>query len=170
MKRLIKQPLAVLAALSLGACGSIGAPIATDRAKANSDGWTSVVAISKSSLRSGSSLAATVTVINRTGRTVDVLGCPSDSIFTAQLGNAKIPNRAIISDVLCRSPLHPGKNVFHFSVAASYDSCGVFGTPVCARNGVQAKLPVGTYQLNVSWPLTTPSIPKPKTLSVSVTK
>jgi hypothetical protein len=157
---------------------AIGLPIATQGASADllratgvsnsSKEWVVTLTIAKTSLRTGSSMPATITIVNKTGHNVKVEDCASDETFAVGIGNAKVPYIVFSGAVACVTTLHTGTNVFHERIVATFQVCGGQGNPACGPG--MPKLPTGRYRTVVSWVSATPSIPKPGTLWVTVTK
>lgn len=134
-----------------------------------SKGWTVTLSIPKVTMRTGSSMPATLTIVNKTKHSVSVSGCEVDGIFTVGIGNAKVPYAPINGDVACSTRLHVGSNVFHERIYATYMSCGGGqGSPKCDPS--IPNLPVGVYGTVVDWPAGIPFIAKPGSLTIWVTK
>ena len=159
---------------------AVGVPLTAQGASADiaratgvvtaSKGWVVTLSIAKTSLRSGSSMAATITVDNKTGHAVKFVGCPGDQVFAVGLGNAKVPYQGISSSVACLSTLHRGANVFHERVYATYQVCGGSTNLPCPSGGGMPGLPTGRYRTVVFVPKVTPTMPNAGTLWVTVTK
>ena len=169
MKRLVSMFLLIAVLAPLAA-----APATADIAYATgvmtaSKGWTVTLSIPKVSMRTGSSMSATLTIVNKTKHSVNVNSCGVDGTFTVGIGNAKVPYAPINGDVACSTRLHVGSNVFHERIYATYMSCGGGqGSPKCDPS--IPKLPVGVYHTVVDWPAGIPFIAKPGSLTVWVTK
>ena len=120
-------------------------------------------------MRTGSSMSATLTIVNKTGHSVFVGGCEVDGTFKVGIGNARVPFSPFDGFETCSTKLHVGSNSFHERIYATYMSCGGGpGSPKCGAT--PPKLPVGVYHTEVDWPLGIPFIAKPGSLTVWVTK
>ena len=169
------KPTAIAALLVM-----IGVPLAVQGASADnlhatrvatsSKGWFVTLSVARTSLRTGSSMAATFTVDNETGHAVKFGGCVDDQVFAVGLGNAKVPYPGIASSVACFSTLHKGLNVFHEHVWATYQICGASTGPSCLSGGGMPGLPPGRYHTIVRVPHVAPTMPNSGTLWVTVTK
>ena len=134
-----------------------------------SKGWTVTLTIPNVTMRTGTSMPATLTIVNKTGHSVSVSGCAVDGTFEVGIGNAKVPFSPFDGLVACSTRLHVGTNVFHERIYATYQSCGGGkGQPKCALT--PPKLPTGVYRTVVGWRLGVPFIAKPGFLFVTVTK
>lgn len=170
MKRFAIATLLVAMGIPFATQGASADLVRATGAVTSSKGWVVTLSIAKTTLRAGSSMAATITVLNRTGHTVKISGCPGDQIFVVGLGNAKVPYAGISSSVACFSTLHRGANVFHERVRATYQVCGGTDNLPCPAGGGMPSLPTGRYHTVVELPITTPPMPKTGTLWVTVTK
>jgi hypothetical protein len=124
------------------------------------------LAVAKTSLRTGARMSATITIVNRTGRSVTVDGCQPNFDFMVELANTKVPYQGVSGLVACRTPFRRGTTVIHAQIMAVYSSCPGPGVPSCAN----PKLPAGTYHTVVNWPSGTPHIPEPGRLYISVVR
>lgn len=155
---------------------SLGGPLVATQAGASqnvahavttsSKGWAVTLAVSKTTVRTGSKFSATITIVNRTGHSVTVQGCQSNFDFSIGLANAKVPYQGVSGAVACSTKLRVGKTVIHTTVTAVYSSCGGQGLPSCANPG----LPVGKYHTVVNWPTGTPHVPQPGRLYITVVR
>jgi hypothetical protein len=171
MKRFVAATLLVAAMLPLAASVSVAGASSATSVTTSSKGWVVTLTIAKSSLRAGSSMPATLTIVNRTGRVVKMGGCQVDANFVIGIANAKVQYEPISGAVGCWTDFHTGTNVFHEFIAASYNWCGGQGGPKWGKNPTVApKLPTGHFHTVVEWFGTPSSMPKPGILSVSVAK
>jgi hypothetical protein len=154
---------------------TLGVPLATQGVSAGADrltvvgttsrNWFVTLSIARTTLRSGSAMAATLSVDNKTGHTFKLIGC-----FGAVLGNAKVSYPAVSSSEACFTSLGRGTSVFHFSILATYQVCGGATNPACRQGGGMVGLPTGRYRAVVQVPHVTPSMPSPGIVTVTVTK
>lgn len=171
MKRLVA---AVLLAVSLAV--SLGGPLSGVQAGADgrsttvvattSKGWVVSLAVAKTTVRTGTRLSATITIDNRTGRSVTVEGCQSNFDFSVGLANAKVPYVGFSGLVACSTKFRVGSTVIHTPITAVYSTCGGEGEPSCAH----PDLPVGEYHTVVNWPTGTPHIAQPGRLYITVVR
>jgi hypothetical protein len=137
----------------------------------SSKGWVVTLSIAKWNLPTGSSMAATLTIVNRTGHVVRVPSCQTNAIFVVGLGNAKVPYEPISGTIVCSTTLTEGTNVFCDRISAAYQQCfRSGGVPACGPGGTMPGLPPGFYRTVVEWPSSPPFIRHPGTLWVTVTR
>jgi hypothetical protein len=137
----------------------------------SSKGWTVELDIASWTLRSGSSMNATLTIDNRTGRGVRLSTCLNNGAFTMGIGNARAPFQAMNGAMVCSMVLHPGRNVFHERIRATYSACAPSGDlPRCGPHRSMPGLPPGIYRTVVTWEGLPSTIPRPGLLLVSVTR
>jgi hypothetical protein len=117
--------------------------------------------------KAGTSIPARVTVDNRTGHSVVIVGCPGID-YEIVAGNSKVPNTPGIPTVLCESKMSPGLHVFHTKVLTTYMGCGGEGFPLCGNPPKLLPLPDGTYHTQLILP-GSPSMPKPRALAITLT-
>jgi len=167
MRRVVIATLLVLIGVPLASQGASADLARVTEVVTSSKGWVVTLSIAKTSLRAGSSMPATVTIVNKTGHNVRVEGCASDETFAVGIGNAKVPYTFFSGAVACVTTLHEGSNVFHERIVATYQICGGQGNPACGPGS--PKLPTGRYHTVVAWVSALPSIPKPGALWFTVT-
>jgi hypothetical protein len=153
---------------------SLGGPLAATQASASqsvahtvttsSKGWAVKLAVSKTTVRTGTKFSATITIVNQTGHSVTVQGCQSNFDFSVELANAEVPYQGLSGAVACSTKLHVGSTVIHAPITAVYSACGGQGQPSCATSD----LPMGTYHTVVNWPTGSPHIPEPGRLYINV--
>ena len=167
MKRLVAAVLffvslgGPLVAAQAGASQNVAHAVTT-----STKGWAVTLAVAKTTVRTGTRFAATITIMNRTGHSVTVVGCQPNFDFSIELANAKVPYQGLSGAVACSTKLRRGTTVFQAPITAVYSSCGGPGLPSCAN----PNLPVGTYHTVVNWPTGTPHIPEPGRLYISVVR
>jgi hypothetical protein len=162
----------LLASVLLSA--SLGGPLVATQASASqnvahnvttsSKGWAVTLAVSKTTVRTGTKFSATITIVNRTGHSVTVQGCQPNFDFSVELANAKVPYQGLSGAVACSTQLRVGSTVIHAPITAVYSACGGQGQPSCSN----PDLPVGTYHTVVNWPTGNPHIPEPGRLYINV--
>jgi hypothetical protein len=170
LKRTVAAALTVAIGVPLAAQGATANSLRTAKVVTSSKGWVVTLSIPRTTLRSGSSMDATITVDNRTGYAVKFVGCVGDQVFAVGLGNAKVPYPGIASSVACWSTLHRGANVFHEHVWATYQVCGGSTNLPCPAGGGMPGLPGGRYHTVVRVPHVTPTMPNMGVLWVTITK
>ena len=167
MKRLVA---AVLFAVSLGGPLSVAQAGAAGRSTTvvatTSKGWVVSLAVAKTTVRTGTTFSATITIDNRTGRSVPVEGCRSNFDFSVGLANAKVPYQGLSGAVACPTKFRVGNTVIHTPITAAYSTCGGAGQQGCTH----PDLPVGKYHTVVNWPTGTPHIPQPGRLYITVVR
>lgn len=167
MKRLVAAVLlsvflgGPLVASQAGASQNVARAVTT-----SSKGWAVTLAVAKTTVRTGTRLSATITIVNRTGHSVTVEGCQPNLDFFIELANAKVSYQSLSGLVACSTTLRRGTTVIHAQIIAAYTACGGPGQPSCAN----PNLPVGTYHTAVIWPSGTPHIPEPGRLYISVVR
>ena len=155
---------------------SLGGPLAVAQAgasahtativRASAKGWLVSLAVNKTTVHTGTTFAATITIDNRTGRSATVEGCQSNFDFSVELANAKVPYQGLSGAVACSTKFRVGNTVIHVPVTAAYSACGGRGQQACTN----PDLPVGKYHTVVTWPTGTPHIPQPGRLYISVVR
>ena len=155
---------------------SLGGPLTAVQADASrnvphvvtttSRGWEVTLAVSKTSVRTGTTSSATITIVNRSGHSVTVDGCLNNFDFSISLVNAKVPYSGFNGAVACSTTFRVGRTVIHTQVVAVYSSCGGQGQPSCGN----PNLPVGAYHTVVNWPTGAPHIPRPGRLYIAVVR
>lgn len=118
---------------------------------ATSKEWTVRLWVARTTAKSGTTIPATVTVDNRTGRSANLVGCPG-VVYEIGLGNAKVPNSLAVSTVLCEGTISPGVHVFHTKVQTTYQSCGGTSVPRCGNPPKMSSLPPGIYRTQIVLP------------------
>ena len=124
-----------------------------------SEGWIVSLAVPKSTVRTGTSIPATITIVNRTGHSTNVEGCLPNFDFFVVLVNAKVPDQNMSGAVACTTQLRKGTTVIHTQINAIYPST------IKATN---PDLPVGMYHTVVNWPTGPAHIPRPGRLYIKV--
>jgi hypothetical protein len=158
----LRRAVAVVIAFAVVA---IEGSIAT--ATTTSEPSTGIVArlnLPSRTIRAGSHLNASITVINRTGRAVDVGGCN----FLFQVGWT---NKAVTANPnweLCAGSLTipAGQSTWPVWVGAAYTLCsqdppGTTWLPQCLPGNRQRPLPPGYYRLTVYGPSDAMRLPPP---------
>ena len=160
MKRLVGAVLLAvslggpLAVVQAGASGHSTTVVAT-----TSKGWLVSLAVAKTTVRTGTSIPATITVVNRTGHSATVEGCLPNFDFFVVLVNAKVPYQDLSGDVACSTPLRRGTTVIHTQINAIYSA---------TTTAMNPDLPIGTYHTVVNWPTGPAHIPEPGRLYIRV--
>ena len=167
MKRLVAAALLAV---------SIGGPLSVAQAGAaghsttvvvtTSKGWLVSLAVARTTVRTGTTFSATITIDNRTGRSATVEGCRSNFDFSVKLANAKVPYQGLSGAVACSTKFRVGNTVIHVPVTAAYSACGGRGQQACTN----PDLPVGKYHTVVNWPTGTQHIPQPGRLYITVVR
>jgi len=132
-----------------------------------SKGWTVTLTIPGVFMRAGSTMPATLTIVNKTGHSLRVSGCPRTGTFSMGIGNSEAPYSPVDGAVYCSTSLHPGSNVFHGRIKATYMSCPGASKMKCGPS--LPDLPIGVYHTAVQWPVGAPMIAKPGSLTIWVT-
>jgi len=125
----------------------------------SSKGWAVTLAVAKTTVRTGSKISATITIVNRTGHSAYVEGCLPDFDFFVDLVNSKVPHQNVSGLVACSTSLRIGTTVIHTQINAIYSA---------TTRAMSPDLPVGTYHTAVNWPKGPAHIPKPGRLYISV--
>lgn len=135
----------------------------------SSKGWVVTLSIARVALLTGSSMSATLTIVNRTGHSVRVPSCETDAIFVVGIGNSSVPYTPVSGAIVCSTTLRSGATVFRESISASYQHCFQNGDkPACGKVGTMPALPPGSYHTVVDWPTAPPGIRKPGILWIQV--
>jgi hypothetical protein len=135
---------------------------------ATSKYWTVTLWVAQTSTKPGTSIPATVTVDNRSGHRVEIVGCPFTD-YEIIAGSPTVPNSPDITAQLCTSELSPGNHVFHTKVQTMYVGCGGgAGSPPCGKLPKLTALPVGMYQTQLILPGARPSLPMPRALTITL--
>jgi len=161
--------LAVLIALVLVSVpsGAGAAPNGSSHTATSKD-WTVTLWVARTSARAGASIPAIVTVDNRSGRNVDIFGCPGTD-YEVVAGNSAVPNSPAIPTVACGGKMSPGVHVFRTKVFTVYMGCGGGGNPPCGQPPKLSPLPNGTYHTQLILPSSKPSLPMPRPLIITLT-
>lgn len=161
--------LAVLIALLLVSMPSGAGAAPNGRSHtATSRDWTVTLWVARTSAKAGAFIPAIVTVDNRSGRNVDIFGCPSTN-YEVVAGNSAVPNSPAIPTVACGGELSPGVHVFRTKVFTVYMGCGGGGNPPCGQPPELSPLPNGTYRTQLILPSSKPSLPMPRPLTITLT-
>lgn len=170
-----KVSLATVGALTVAALFVGTAPAPANAApsgrahSATTKDWTVTVWVSRTAVKAGTSIPATVTVDNRSGHPIAIEGCPGID-YEMVAGNSTVPNSPVIPSVACSSTMSPGVHVFHTKVETIYMGCGGGdGSPPCGRPPGLLPLPAGTYQTQIVLPGARPSVPTPRPLTITLT-
>lgn len=161
MKRLVAAVLlsaslaGPLVAVEAGASQNLAHAVTT-----SSKGWAVTLAVAKTTVRTGRTILATITIVNRTGHSATVEGCLTNFDFFVELANAKDPYQGLSGDVACSTTLRRGTTIIHTQINATY---------AATTTAVNPHLPVGTYHTVVNWPTGPAHIPQPGRLYIMVT-
>jgi hypothetical protein len=158
-----------LAGLTLvSAPSNAGATSSSRSHTATSLDWTVTLSVARTSARPGTSIPATLTVDNRSGRPIDIVGCPGTD-YEIVAGSSKVPNSPVIPSVLCTSKIGPGLHIFHTKVQTMYVSCGGGAeSPPCGHPPKLSPLPVGVYHTQLILPGATSPLPVPRAFSITL--
>ena len=174
MKSKRRQPFALLGVISAAAllCGlsAVGASAASSgrTSTATSKEWTVTESVARTVVQAGTSIAATITIDNKTAHKLSGTGCPGVN-FKMGVGSAQIPNPIGETLALCGYSIIPGVHVFHTKVITTYQTCGGGGTPKCGKPPRLTALPAGTYHTQILWPELGNNFPKPQQFTVTLT-
>lgn len=126
------------------------------------------ITLPSTTVRAGSSLRATITVENDSGKPIHVLGC--GSVFRVLLvggGHSPSPSWPLCAQDIV---IPAGASTYPVTVAAAYQECsmdGGDGMPACERDGSMPPLPSGRYHATTV--SVSPDLPVPTSVSVTVT-
>lgn len=132
-------------------CTDVGAAKACGGLVPAPAGVTDTIVLDHPSVPTGTALGATVVVVNRTGRVIDLLdthGCqPSLGVSVT---NASVPPAEGFTTICSSAPLvlAPGTNRFPTLVATTAAGCSptpAAHLPACTAAGLPPDLPVGRY-------------------------
>lgn len=126
------------------------------------------ITLPSTTMRGGSSLPATITVENDSGKPIHILGC--GSVFSVVLvgeGHRPSPSWPLCAqDIIVPA----GESTYPVTVAAAYQQCstdGGNGMPACEQDGSMPPLPAGRYQATTV--SVSPDLPVPARVPVTVT-
>jgi hypothetical protein len=122
---------------------------------ARSKGWTVTLSIGASTVKTGATLPATLTFVNKTGHKLRVSGCETDATFGVGLAKPGTPYSPISGVVACWTTLRPGTTVLHRTIYAGLATGG--------------NLPTGRYHTAIEWAGTPRQLPHSGPLYVTVT-
>ena len=132
---------------------SSASPIASVTAR--SKGWTVTLSIGADWVKTGATLPATLTFVNKTGHKLRFGGCETDATFAVGLAKAGTTFSPISGTVGCWTTLRPGTTVLHRTIYAGLTTGG--------------NLPAGRYHTAIEWAGTPRQLPHPGPLYVTVT-
>jgi len=135
---------------------------------ASSKDWTVSISAAHRDVRVGATEMATFVLDNKTGRRIEVSGCPGQD-YELVLGNTRTPNLAIVPADYCTSWMSPGIHVVSAVIRTSYDACGIVGSPRCGNPPRMSALPPGTYLTQILLPGARPALPTPAPLRIVIT-
>ena len=141
----------VLAAAS----GTVSSATPNYSVTASSKGWAVTLAIGRPTVKAGTKLPATLTIVNRTGHKLRFEGCEIDATLDVGLAKPGTPYSPISGVVGCWTTLRPGTTVLHRTIFAELATGG--------------NLPAGRYHTVIEWESTPHQLPHPGPLYVLVT-
>jgi hypothetical protein len=169
----LKRKMA-FASILLATVLSSGAAAATTGqvSSATSKDWTVRVWVAATTVKAGTDIPATITIVNHSGHAILGGSCP-DAAYLMNVGNAKIPNNIVVPTPSCKAThFSRGTYVFHLKVWTIYEVCSGSSQsqhlPRCPKNGHGAPLPSGTYRTNVVLPKFK-GLPTPKPITIRLT-
>jgi hypothetical protein len=130
--------------------------------------FTTTLALATTNVVSGQPISASITIVNRTSRSISYPSCRSDASLLVGIENDAIPFSPLSGDVYCQSAIHPGVNMFKEPILTTYLGCNGINQPRCPANHIPPPLPAGTYHTAITWFDVPPSIPHPLPLTVVV--
>jgi hypothetical protein len=129
---------------------------------------TTTLALVTTNVASGQPISASVTIVNRTSRSISYPSCRGDASLLVGIESDAIPFSPLSGDVYCQTVIHPGVNTFKEPILTTYLGCNGIKQPRCPANHTMPPLPAGTYHTAISWFDVPPSIPHPQPLTVVV--
>ncbi|SES48915.1 hypothetical protein SAMN05216199_0245 [Pedococcus cremeus] len=148
--------------------GSVTAALASPVTPVPPGSVRAIITLPSTTVRGGSSLPATITVENDSGKPFHILGC--GSVFSVLLvgeGHRPSPSWPLCAQDII---IPAGVSTYPVTVAAAYQECsmdGGNGMPACERDGSMAPLPAGRYQATTV--SVSPDLPVPARVPVTVT-
>jgi hypothetical protein len=121
--------------------------------------------MSRTAVRAGRAIAATLTVTDMTGHRARFDSCVDNGVFDMILDSRRVPQGTFTGAVACSTTVHPGDNVFHAEVSTDYGTCGGDSGHPCP-----SPLPAGIYHTVVNWPQVSSDVPGPGILTVRLTR
>ena len=158
---------AVFAVITLHTTSVVSSPRGEGHGAMTRD-WAVTVALAATTVREGSTIAATFTIDNKTGHRVRVTGCPGQE-YVIILGYSSVHNSPIVPSDFCAGWMGPGVHVVHALVYTTYDRCGGKGVPRCGTRPKMSDLPPGRYHTQILLPEAT-SLPTPAPITVVITR
>jgi hypothetical protein len=135
--------------------GTTSSAASANSVTARTKSWTVTLAISRSTLKAGTKMPATLTFVNKTGHLLVISGCATDATFGVGLAKPGTPYSPISGAIGCRTTLRPGTTVLRRNIYASLATGG--------------NLPTGRYHTVIEWNSTPHQLPHPGSLYVLVT-
>ena len=160
-----------LCALLLGQTTTAGA--ASQSSTTTVRGFTTTLSIATTNTVAGRSIAASITIVNSTRRSLSYPSCTVDASLTIGLTSATAPYDAISGAVGCRTVIAPGTNTLTEEIPTTYLACGASQLGrvalACLPDSKGTPLPVGRYVTDISWYGVPSEIPHPRPLTVVLT-